>query len=154
MLILHKLLIHRYSEAYPRLIQILHNPEIASGRCEMISCHFARFVKHHERIDSKILILETETPFSEETRIHKECFGDEPFRNHCVVRIGRLYIDWTARQFFPNVPVPFTYRDPIALGWETIKETDKTYFERPIKTPNGSSLSRIQRSGYQTATSI
>lgn len=31
-------------------------------------------------------------------------------RYHCVVKIGKLRIDWTARQFDPQAPVPLIWR--------------------------------------------
>jgi hypothetical protein len=35
-------------------------------------------------------------------------------RLHYVVRVGSVYVDWTARQFDPQAPVPFV---TTSNGW-------------------------------------
>lgn len=42
-------------------------------------------------------------------------------KGHYVVRVGSLYIDWTARQFWPDDPYPLVMnRSEVLRRWEEI----------------------------------
>jgi hypothetical protein len=103
----------------------LYRPAFADGKCGSYSYQFIRFLQDnfvigrhlarelHYRADTarhhplrpKFLTVRQ----NEDLRSDK----DRPvggWTEHCVVKIGRMRIDWTARQFDKKAPVPLIWR--------------------------------------------
>ena len=102
--------------------QDLRKPALANGECANVSLFFVRFIQENfvpGANSAKLVIYRPRSArhhplkprfltTKEENRLKKRPIGG--WTDHCVVRIGRLRIDWTARQFDPKSPFPLMWR--------------------------------------------
>ena len=103
----------------------LLDPKEADGTCGSYSYRFQRFlIEHNVPEGSKAKDLDYAActarhhPLKPEilTVAQNQFIEDYAHRDigqwsgHTVVKIGRLRIDWTARQFDPTAPVPLIWR--------------------------------------------
>ena len=110
-------------QAFRKKHLALYRPSFADGKCGSYSYQFMRFLQENFVIGRH---LAREVHYRADTARHhplrprfltvkenEDIDTDRPiggWTEHCVVKIGRLRIDWTARQFDPKAPVPLVWR--------------------------------------------
>lgn len=97
--------------------ELIYDPEVVAGCCGDVSLEFVDYLLELEIIDknnrgSECLLCPgafgdweiTELVFQPEWQI--KWYPPTCHESHMVVRLGNVNIDWTARQFHENAPVP------------------------------------------------
>jgi hypothetical protein len=109
---------------FKKIHKHLSHPERANGTCGAYSYRFIRFLADNqvaEALKAKEVVYTASTArhhplrppilrFSEDRKLDsEEDRGIGQWTDHCVVGIGKLRIDWTARQFDEKAPHPLIW---------------------------------------------
>lgn len=90
----------------------VEQPALAFNSCKAVSASFVEWARRHD-LDASLVQLEGSPEYPDAFSPWKEIPRER--RLHYVAKIGDLYVDWTARQFCPDAPVPLVTTES---GWD------------------------------------
>lgn len=92
---------------FARDFSMYEDPARADGACVDASCRFLTRTTH-EGLEG--ILVDLFFPEDIERFPHK-LYYDNGYGGHTVVKVGRFWIDFTARQFDPGAPFPLVWED-------------------------------------------
>ncbi|KKL90102.1 hypothetical protein LCGC14_1908060, partial [marine sediment metagenome] len=104
----HAPLLEEFMDSAPWITPTCRSQAAAKGQCGDMSLQFHKFLKL-KGVDSDLVELTDYTGYGAESE----------YEAHTVVRVGDLFVDWTARQFDPTAPAPLVLdEEELRAYWE------------------------------------
>lgn len=98
-------------------VQLLQDPAQAWGNCDESSVAF--------------------TSYLESLGLHPQLFSmDDAMRTHVVTQVQGMFIDWSARQYYPDADVPDIFEDPWDRGFAQAYKWPKKWHDQLVKKWN------------------